>query len=552
MATITLFKAKKIITMNPRQPVADYVAVRDGIILGTGSLDSLAGWGDYEIDNQFADKVILPGFIEGHCHSWEGAAWEDTYVGFLDRTSPTREVHPGLKSIGSVVEKLKKANHTLTDPTTPVKGWGLDPIFFERRVTCADLDQISTTRPVVVIHQSGHIINVNSYVLDKAGIDGNTDVDGLVTDGHGELTGELMGIALYQTALKAIGMNSILDMGENAERSLWWFANSAQIAGVTTVTDLASELSPEMVTVQQSLAALDSYPIRVVPAFMGQMVPSNEGVEKMLNLKKQSTPKLQLGLVKLIVDGSIQGFTARLKTPGYYNGAPNGLWYVDPTELPSIIEAYHSAGLQIHIHTNGDEATEEALDAIEQVLKVHPDSDARFTLQHCQMAHDAHFKRMARLGVCANLFANHLYYWGDQHYETTMGPERAARMDAANSAGRLGVNYSIHSDAPVTHLSPLFTAWCGVNRRTYSGRILGEPECISVQEALHAVTLGAAFTLKLDSELGSIECGKRADFTILEDDPLTIDPMKLKDITVWGTVLDGRVFPVSEIGRNMN
>jgi len=546
MANITLFRAKKVITMNLRQPVADCIAVRDGLILGAGPMEDLIGWGDYEIDDRFIDKVILPGFIEGHCHSWEGAAWEDCFVGFLDRTSPTREVHPGLKSIDEVIDKLQRAAQSLGDDI-PVKGWGLDPIFFDRRVTVNDLDQVSTTRPVVVVHQSGHIINVNSYVLEKAGIDSDTDVDGLVTDDNGNPTGELMGIALYQSALRAVGMNSVLDMGENPERSLRWFANSAQIAGVTTVTDLASELVPEMVEVQQNLAERDDYPIRVIPAFLGQMVATEEGVEKMLALKSQSTPKLRLGLIKLVIDGSIQGFTARMKNPGYYNGGSNGLWYVDPDELPSIIEAYHSAGLQIHIHTNGDEATEVALDSIEKVLKTHPDTDARFTLQHCQMAHEAHFKRMAKLGVCANLFSNHLYYWGDQHHDITMGPERAARMDGAHSAGRLGVNYAIHSDAPVTHLSPLFTAWCAVNRLTYSGRVLGPAECISVEQALYAVTLGAAYTLKLDGELGSIECGKRADFTILEEDPLSVDPLKLKDIAVWGTVLDGRVFPVSDI-----
>ena len=163
------------------------------------------------------------------------------------------------------------------------------------------------------------------------------------------------------------------------------------------------------------------------------------------------------------------------------------------------------------------------------------------------MAHDAHFRRMARLGICANLFSNHLYYWGDQHYALTMDPERAA----AASAQRLGVAYSIHSDAPVTHLAPLFTAWCVVNRRTSSGRVLGPAERISVADALYAVTIGAAFTLKLDTELGSIESGKRADFAILEDDPPAVDPARLDKVPVWGTVVGGRIFPCSEIGSGL-
>jgi predicted amidohydrolase YtcJ len=152
------------------------------------------------------------------------------------------------------------------------------------------------------------------------------------------------------------------------------------------------------------------------------------------------------------------------------------------------------------------------------------------------------FRSMAALGLCGNLFANHIWYWGEQHCEMTLGPDRAHRIDACGSALAAGVPLAIHSDAPVTPLSPLFTAWCAVNRVTPSGRVLGEGERLTVPQALRAITLGAAWTLKLDHEIGSIECGKRADFCVLEDDPLVIDPLRLKDVRVWGTVLSGRVF----------
>src|SRR6185437_12081496 len=131
----------------------------------------------------------------------------------------------------------------------------------------------------------------------------------------------------------------------------------------------------------------------------------------------------------------------------------------------------------------------------------------RHTLQHCQMADAAQFRRMARLGVCANLFANHIYYWGDAHYALTMGPDRAERMDACATALKHGVPLAIHSDAPITPLGPLFTAWCAVNRLTASGRVLGAEEKIGVRDALRTITVGAAYTLKLDHEIGSIECG---------------------------------------------
>ncbi|MBU2532193.1 MAG: amidohydrolase family protein, partial [Alphaproteobacteria bacterium] len=204
-------------------------------------------------------------------------------------------------------------------------------------------------------------------------------------------------------------------------------------------------------------------------------------------------------------------------------------------------------GVQVHTHTNGDEATELVLDCIEEALGHHPAPDHRFTLQHCQLADAAQFRRMAALGMCVNLFPNHHYFWGDQHYEITVGPERAERMNACATALRSGVPMAIHSDAPVTPLGPLFTAWCAVNRQTASGRTLGANERISVEEALTTITLGAAYTLKLDGEIGSIECGKRADFTVLEEDPRDVAPEHLKDLEIWGTVLGGRIFAAASI-----
>ena len=547
MAT-TIYAARKIITMNPRRPEATHVAVRDGHILGTGTLDDLAGWGHHTLDERFADKVIMPGFVEGHCHSWEGSAWEDTYLGFFDRTAPDGTLHRGLGSIDDVVERFRAAQAGCTDPDAAAMGWGFDPIFFDgRRMVAADLDRVASTRPVIVMHQSGHIINVNSEVLRRAHITRDTNVQGLVRDANGEPTGELQGPALRSIAYRTAGRDRFLDMAGG--EALWRFAHSARRVGVTTATDLANDLREETVASQIEATGHESYPLRIVPAFFANSRPAGEGVEWVRSLVPRSHDRLRYGLVKLVLDGSIQGFTARMKWPGYYNGHENGLWYIEPQEeLPRTLGTYHQAGLQVHVHTNGDEATEAAIDAIETVLREHPAGDARFTLQHCQMAHDAHFRRMARLGICANLFANHLHYWGDQHHALTMGPERAERMDATGTAKRLGVPFSIHSDAPVTHLAPLFTAWCAVNRLTASGRVLGEAERITVPDALYAITMGAAFTLKLDTEIGSIETGKRADFAILEDDPLAVEPMALEDIEVWGTVVGGRMFPVTEIG----
>ena len=260
-----------------------------------------------------------------------------------------------------------------------------------------------------------------------------------------------------------------------------------------------------------------------------------------------STERLRLGRVKIHADGSIQGFTARLRWPGYYNGAPNGLWYATPEQMQEIYEGALENNLMVHTHTNGDEAIDMMLDTFERAIYKVPRPDHRYTLQHCQLADAAQFRRMKKLGLCANLFANHHFYWGDQHYEKTVGPERANRMNACATAMREGVPLAIHSDAPVTPLGPFFTAWCATNRRTASGRTLGEEEKIGVDDALRTITLGAAYTLKIDDEVGSIETGKRADFAVLEDDPTDIGAENFKDIRVWGTVQGGRIFAAKDI-----
>ena len=473
--------------------------------------------------------------------SLEGAFWRYVYVGFFNRTGPDGTVWPGLKSIDEVVARLCEfaAKPELADK--PVVGWGFDPIYFSsRRMIAADLDQVATDRPVIVMHASGHMLNANSFILDAAGVSADTNVHGILKDRNGKPTGELQELAAMFMAFEVAGVNPFVEMG--SAQCVRDFAAVAKRAGVTTATDLYAVLYPE--NVEQLLAATneEACPIRLVPAYGALSGPADEGVELMKDLAAKSTDKLRFGLIKMMTDGSIQGFTARLKWPGYFNGAPNGIWNAPPEELKAQFATYHRAGFQIHIHTNGDEAIEVMLDAIEAALDEHPRRDHRHTLQHCQMASEAQLERAAALGVCVNLFANHIYYWGEEHLSTTVGPERAHRLEPFATADRLGVRYAMHSDAPVTPIGPLFTAWCAVERKTASGRVLGQEERLSVDQALRAITLGAAYTLKMDHLVGSIESGKFADFAILEEDPYSVPSDALKDIPVRGTVLGGQEF----------
>jgi predicted amidohydrolase YtcJ len=544
---ITIYQAAKIITMNPSRPLASHVAVRDGKILGAGTLDELTGWGEHTLDKTFADKILMPGLVEGHSHVAEGVQWRFVYCGYFDRTDPDGTVWPGVTSIDDVIARLSEANAKLSDPKQPLTGWALDPIYFNnRRMTRGDLDRVSSERPIGIMHASGHIMNVNTMALELAGmLRAGVNHPGVPLGQDGLPTGEMKG----PDAMTPLGPHVGLDRGllSSDEPGLRAFARLCVRKGVTSAADLANLLPPPAVEMMLRVTAEDSFPARIVSLRVARDISPADLIARVLELRQLNSNRLRLGMIKIVVDGSIQGFSARLLAPGYYNGAPNGLWYIAPEQLREIFERALAAGVQVHSHTNGDEATELVLDTLTAALRKHPSPDHRFTLQHCQLANASQFRRMRALGMCVNLFPNHHFYWGDEHYALTVGPERADRMNACATALAHGVPLAIHSDAPVTPLGPLFTAWCAVNRRTASGRILGTEERISVGDALRTITLGAAYTLGLDSEVGSIECGKQADFAVLEDDPTEIGGEHLKDVRIWGTVQGGRIFAAATI-----
>ncbi len=544
---ITIYRARKIITMNPARPVTTHVAVRDDRIVGTGSLEELTGWGEHSIDDRFANQVLMPGLVEGHSHTMEGTFWRYVYCGFFDRTDPDGKVWLGAKSIDDVIARLRDALVGLDGPQAPLAGWSLDAIYYgDRRVSRHDLDKVSNDRPIGVLNASGHILNVNSKALELAALlRPGVNHPGVPLADDGLPTGELKG----PDAMTPVGIHVGFDRDILAcdELGLRQFARLCVRSGVTTAADLANLLPQEAVEMMLRVTGEEDFPARIVPLRRLQNMTVPDIVARAIELRHMSTAKLRLGIIKVVADGSIQGFSARIRWPGYYNGAPNGLWYVPPEQLREIYQLALKQGVQVHTHTNGDEATELVLDCIEEALRLHPSPDHRFTLQHCQLADAAQFRRMKALKMCVNLFPNHHFYWGDQHYTMTVGPERAERMNACATALTYGVPMAIHSDAPVTPLGPLFTAWCACNRQTATGRILGRHERINVNDALRTITLGAAYTLKLDGELGSIETGKRADFTVLEDDPTEVGAEHLKDVKVWGTVMGGRVFSAADI-----
>ncbi|GII99796.1 hypothetical protein CLV28_1072 [Sediminihabitans luteus] len=540
---IVVYPARLVRTMDPARPVAEAVAVRGDRVVAVGTLDELRAYGPVTVDDRYADAVLLPGFVEAHSHAMSGSSWDKVYVGRFERTSPDGRVWPGCEDVAAVVDRLRAAEAELDDPDAPLLAWGLDPIYFPgEELAARELDRVSTTRPVHVQHASGHIVAVNSTMLRLAGVDRGTDVEGVVKDAAGDPTGELQEFAAMGLVMAHVGAGNPMVTTPAALRA---FAQDAVNHGATTLTDLGSVEVAGPAGPATYLETVDeTFPARLSVFHFGSAGalsgPPREAAARIAAARELSTDRLQLGHVKLMLDGSIQGFTARLMEPGYLGGRPNGIWAMAPHEFEEALTAFHVAGLLVHVHCNGDQATQLFVETLERVLTAHPRPDHRHTVTHSQMTTPAQYRRMAALGMCANIFANHVWAWGDQHMDVTVGPDRAARMNAARTALDTGVPISLHCDTPVTPLAPLETVQHAVTRQTPSGRVMGEHERITVGEALHAVTLGGAYMLKLDHEVGSIEPGKYADLAVLADDPMAVEPDRIGRIAVLGTVVGGR------------
>ncbi|MCF6232464.1 MAG: amidohydrolase [Rhodobacteraceae bacterium] len=539
MSDTTIFSAKKIITMDPNLPEATHVAVRDGKILAVGGADCADQWGGGVLDKSMEGMFLSPGFVEGHAHMMAGAMWNYAYAGYHDRIDPKGKLWRGMTTIDEVIAGLKEFCDTLPDGA-PLIGWGFDPIFLTtQRLSRAHLDQVSADRPIAIVFSNFHLLCVNSKALEMAEYSSATNVEGVVKGADGNPTGELQEMAAMFPVMRRLGIEfGALSQTEDAIRT---YGEVACRAGVTTVTDLFSMMQDSDLDLMLKVTGGADYPVRIV-SVQGAMGTSPEDLAKRaLELRGKSTDKLRLGAVKLMTDGSIQGWTARVKWPGYIDGQPNGIWNTPPELIRELCQVMQANGVQMHIHVNGDEAAEVSIDAIEKAIQKAPWDGHRHVLQHCQMMSADQYRRCAEMGICTNIFSNHIWYFGDQHSARTLGHERARRMNAARTALDAGVHIALHSDAPVTPMGPLFTAWCAVNRRTMTGKTLGANQRITVLEALYAITLGAAFTLRMDGEIGSIEPGKKADFAILGDDPTAVDPMALKDVPVLGTVSGGMV-----------
>ncbi|MBL6699603.1 MAG: amidohydrolase family protein [Luminiphilus sp.] len=523
-----------VITMDASNTVAEAVLVRAGQIEAVGSSEDLVSRIDDDtVVVDLRGRALMPGFIDAHGH-FPGSG--QTVFSVDLNSPPIGRVTDMEGLLGSLSAFAKQRRDGW------VVGHGYDDTLLaeKRHPTRDDLDRISTSRPVAIVHVSGHLAVVNTVGLDILGID--------------ESTPDPLGGVIVRDPLSADGRrpNGVLE--ETAARAVWEYTLDLGVMdGVRMTTQAAAEYLSVGVTTASAggmptsvakllglLSRLNQFPQRVAlfPLFeeVGEALLSEE-----LTLDAFAAGKVSVPRVKIIADGSIQGYTGYLSEPYYapFKGDPlyRGYPSVPREELLRQVSGLYERRIQVAIHCNGDASIDDGLDAIEAAMKAHPWPDARPLIIHAQMTRLDQIERMAALGVTPSFFSAHTYYWGDRHAAIFMGPGRAANMSPARWALEAGVRFSSHLDTPVTPMLPLQAVWSQISRESTAGVVIGPEQRIDRTSALRAVTIDAAWQVFMDDKIGSIEPGKRADLVVLSDNPLTAGDVR--SIKVDRTVIDG-------------
>jgi predicted amidohydrolase YtcJ len=248
------------------------------------------------------------------------------------------------------------------------------------------------------------------------------------------------------------------------------------------------------------------------------------------------------GQVKLFADGAIYSQLMQMKD-GYTDGH-HGEWIMQPADLKKAFDIYWDAGYQIHIHTNGDAGGAEIVSLLDAAQARKPRTDHRTVWVHFGFAGPQEVKRWAELGGIVSSNPYYVTALAGRYSKLGIGPERAANIAPhGDVVANGGMTLSFHSDMPMAPAKPLQLVWAGVNRFTAEGPVSGPRHRVDIDTAMKAITINAATSISLEDRVGSITPGKDANLTILESSPWTTPPEKLKDIKVWGTMLEGRMQP---------
>jgi len=556
---ITVFTAKKIVTMDPGWPTATAVAVRDGRILSVGTMEDLKPWLDqhpYEINASFQDKVIYPGFIEAHGHPvMGGVAISLPPLTYYPLRKPYGPDFPGVKNYEEMTAKLKEYVAAAKTPDETIMTWGYDSVAMGKRTpTNQDLDKISPTNPLILWDASEHYVFSNSAAIKKYGITNEqlAKTIGAGRNADGSSNGQFLGTEAAKL-LMLKPLSEVLNPKQGMY-SLRYISALMQQAGITTTGDqfyggINLELENALVS---KVFGQDDSKARIVHiadgiTFMG--LYGNKAIDKAIELRRSGNDRIIFNGVKFFADDAFTSLGMKLEWPGYIHPDKyKGLFMFNSTnDFLKAMRPWWNTGFQIHVHSNGSGGNQITLDALEALQAEHPRFDHRFTLEHFGISTTAQGRQVKALGA---LVSTNPYFVSDRAdiNANQIGTDRASLAARMASLINQDIVVALHSDTPVGVPSPLLEVWIAANRiGNLSGKVHAPYErVIDIYRAMKMVTVDAAYVLGINDRVGSIEAGKLADFVVLEADPQEVDPLKIKDIGVVATILGGRPTLTSE------
>jgi predicted amidohydrolase YtcJ len=528
----------EVVTMNPANPAAEAVAIKDGHILAVGGASAIAeahqGTGTEMVD--LGGATLLPGFIDPHSHFINSLAMSTQ----ANVSAPP--VGPATSPDEIVAEMVRFFDGKPRGADQLFFGYGYDENLMPegRPLTRYDLDKAFPDTPVLIMHVSLHGAVLNSAAFDKYGINADTETPpgGVIlrVEGSSEPEGLVM-----ETAFLPIFEQFPTPRPDELKQQVFDGQMIYASAGVTTGYEGATHLAQLKILKDAAEDKLLFMDVIALP-FITDL--ENILAEYPAKDWMKYDNRLKIGGCKITEDGSPQGKTAFFSTP-YLTGGPSGEtnWRGEPTFPPEMfnkmVQTCYDLGVQLYIHTNGDAAGDLALAAHELAAADDLDADRRTVLVHSQFVRTDQLEKYAAYSMIPSFYTEHTFFFSAAHL-ANRGPEQASRISPMREAIDMGLKPTNHTDFNVVPIDQMLVLWSAVTRKDRNGEVVGPDQRITPYEALEAITVNAAYQAFEEDSKGSIEVGKLADLVVLDANPLRVEPDAIKDISVLRTIKEGK------------
>jgi len=550
-----IFIFKDLITLDENlknSPNAVYI--KEGKFIKIDKFNQLINdFPDSEINRNYENNIAVPGFIEHHIHPFLSSLTMNSTIISIDDWNLDGTTSKGVLTNSDYISELIKTFNEKGKDEEIFITWGYHH-YFHGKISRQILDEISSNKPILIIHRSFHEFIMNSAAIDFFGInkielnkiEENIRENINIEEGHFSENGAFL---VVPNLMKYFSKNNEFING------LKKTVNYLHQNGITLISNPGSMPDRGLQNAKNYVFGSE-----IVP-FNSYFIPNGMYLASIYkeNLLEKTTEILNWGEgkvqflpnhIKLFIDGAMYSQNM-IMSEGYTDGH-QGVWLMEKDKYSEAFKFYWDKGYQIHIHQNGDGGLDYLLDILEKNLKRNPRDDHRTTIVHFGYSRSNQIPRIKELGAIVSANPYYITVLSDLYSKVGVGYSRSQEMVRLGDLEDNKVTFSLHSDMPMAPASPLQLMSSAVNRLNIANKVAGPNQKIKVINALKAVTINAAYVLGLEEYYGTISSGKYANITILDKNPLNIDTNSISDIKVIGTIFEGKSFPVEKLIYKMN